>query len=83
MAKINDVHDIIVSAADANLTAHTYTEIYGGQFGCSIIINGVNFAVNQSSSVFVTVKSVGSIAGVCYLLGVNKDVTQGSGNILR
>ncbi len=30
MARINDVYSIIVPAQSPNLTAHTYTQIYGG-----------------------------------------------------
>jgi hypothetical protein len=77
MAKINDVHSVIVPANNANLTAHTYTELYGGQSGCSIVLNGLNMDMGAASSININVNSVSGGEG-CYLLGVNKDVTLGS-----
>lgn len=77
MAKINEVHSVIVPANTPNLTAHTYTEIYGGQAGCSIVINGVSLLIGSSSSIFININSVSGGSG-CYLLGVNKDVLLGS-----
>lgn len=77
MAKINDVHSVIVPANNANLTAHTYTELYGGQSGCSIVLNGLNMNMGAASSININVNSVSGGTG-CYLLGVNKDVTLGS-----
>ena len=47
MAKINEVHSVIVPANTPNLTAHTYAEIYGGQAGCSIVINGVSLLISK------------------------------------
>jgi hypothetical protein len=77
MAKINEVHSVIVPANAPNLTAHTYSEIYGGSTGCSIVINGVSLNMGSSSSIFINVGSVSGGTG-CYLLGVNKDVHLGS-----
>ncbi len=76
MAKINDVHSVIVPANNANLTAHTYTELYGGQSGCSIVLNGLSMNMGAASSININVNSVSGGEG-CYLLGVNKDVTLG------
>ena len=80
MAKINEVHSVIVPANTPNLTAHTYAEIYGGQAGCSIVINGVSLLIGSSSSIFINVNTVSGGSG-CYLLGVNKDVLLGSTNL--
>jgi hypothetical protein len=80
MAKINEVHSVIVPANTPNLTAHTYSEIYGGQAGCSIVINGVSLLIGSSSSIFLNINSVSGGSG-CYLLGVNKDVLLGSTNL--
>lgn len=77
MAKINEVHSVIVPANTPNLTAHTYSEIYGGQSGCSIVVNGVSLSMGSSSSIFININSVSGGTG-CYLLGVNKDVLLGS-----
>ena len=82
MAKINDIHSIIVKAENANLTAHTYTEIYGGATGCTFSnLNGVaGVIMGGSSSIGVWVKSVSGGTG-CYLLGENQNVLQGSTNL--
>ena len=80
MPRISDIHSIIVAAQNANLTAHTYTEIYGGTGGCTININGVIINVADSSNIPVWVRSVSGGTG-CWLLGENKDVFTGSPNL--
>lgn len=77
MANFANIHDVIVSAQTANLTAHTYTEIYGGTAGCNITVNGVVINVASSSNISIWVKSVSGGVG-CWLLGTNQDVYQGS-----
>lgn len=77
MAKIDDIHSIIVPANTPNLTAHTYTEVYGGTAGCTAVINGTSVAVGPASNIDIWVRSITGGAG-CYLLGENKDVTGGS-----
>ena len=77
MARISDIHSIIVAAENANLTAHTYSEVYGGTGGCTIAINGVVINVADSSNFAVWVKSVSGGTG-CFLLGENKDVLSGA-----
>jgi hypothetical protein len=77
MPKINDIHSIIVPAQSANLTAHTYTEIYGGMGGCTINVNGVVVNVADSSSISLWIRSVSGGTG-CWLLGENKNVFTGS-----
>jgi hypothetical protein len=80
MAKINEVHSVCVAAEEANLSAHTYTEIYGGPTGCTMTVNGRLLKLGGSSSVFLGVNSVSGGVG-CYLLGVEKDVSNGSTNL--
>jgi hypothetical protein len=80
MPRITDVHSIIVSATTANISAHTYSEIYGGDGGCTITVNGVVLNVAASSNIPVWVRSVSGGAG-CYLLGEMKDVYYGSPNV--
>lgn len=80
MAKTNDIHSIIVPAQNANLTAHTYNEIYGGSSGCVINVNGVTINMGGSSSISVWVNSVSGGTG-CYLMGENKNVFLGSTNL--
>ena len=77
MAKITDVHSIIVPAQNANLTAHTYTELYGGASGCSVVINGNAITMGGSSSIAIWVRTISGGTG-CYLMGENQDVLQGS-----
>ena len=77
MPKINDIHSIIVPAQNANLTAHTYTEIYGGQTGCTANINGVTVTMGGSSSIALWVNSISGGTG-CFLMGEKQNVFQGS-----
>ena len=77
MANFNDVNTIIVSATSANLSAHTYTEVYGGSTGCVATINGVVVSVGPSSSIYLVVNSISGGSG-CYLLGERINVFQGS-----
>lgn len=80
MPRINDIHSIIVPAQSPNLSAHTYTEIYGGKDGCTIVVNGVTVNVGAQSNIGIAVRSVSGGTG-CYLLGENKDVYLGSPNL--
>lgn len=77
MPNINDIHSIIVSANTPNLSAHTYTEIYGGSAGCTAVINGVSVNIGAQSSLKLIIKSITGGSG-CYLLGEKKDVFNGS-----
>lgn len=77
MAKITDIHSIVVLAQSADTSIHTYTEIYGGSAGCSININGNVISMGASSSIAVWVKSVSGGTG-CFLMGEKKDVFQGT-----
>lgn len=77
MPKLNDIHTVVVPALSANISAHTYTEIYGGSAGCSITVNGVVLAVGPSSNISIWIRSVSGGSG-CFLLGENQDVIQGS-----
>lgn len=76
MAKINDVHSIIIPAQSANLTAHTYTEIYGGSAGCTVVLNGQTINMGGSSSLFLNIRTISGGTG-CFLLGDNKSVYSG------
>lgn len=80
MPRISDIHSLIVPAQSANLTAHTYTEIYGGTGGCVININGVVINVADSSNIPVWVRSVSGGTG-CWLLGEYVNVFTGSPNL--
>jgi hypothetical protein len=81
MARINDIHSVIVPAEAPQFSAHTYTEIYGGTAGCSIVINGVDVNIAPSSNIVINVRSISGGAG-CYLLGENNNVSMGSNGYL-
>lgn len=81
MAKINDVHSIIVPVGSANLTAHTYTEIYGGSAGCTLMVNGITgVAIGAASSLFINIRSISGGTG-CFLLGENTSVFAADPNL--
>mgnify|MGYP006935495272 CR=1 FL=1 len=80
MANISDIHSYIVPVANANFTAQTYTEVYGGSAGCTMVLNGQLVSIGASSSIDIWVRSVSGGTG-CYLLGENQDVYQGSSSI--
>lgn len=80
MPRISDIHSIIVGAENANISAHTYSEVYGGNVGCAININGVLVNVAATSNIGVWIRTVSGGTG-CYLLGENKDVYSGSPNV--
>lgn len=73
MASQGEIYSIIVPAQSAVTSAHTYSEIYGGSAGCSIVINGETIAIGAGSSLHIWVRSVSGGTG-CYLLGENNDV---------
>jgi hypothetical protein len=76
MAHINDIHSIIVSAANANFTAHTYTQVYAGA-AATPTINGIVVTMAAGSQLNLKVKSISGTANI-YLLGENQNVIQGS-----
>ncbi len=79
MAKINDVHSIIVLATAPDFSAHTYTEIYGGSAGCTATVNGTAVDIGAASSLFININSISGGAG-CFLLGNKSNVYQGYSN---
>jgi hypothetical protein len=80
MSKINDVYSVIVPAQSPILSAHTYTQIYGGSAGCSVTINGSTVSIGASSSIDIKINSISGGTG-CFLLGDNRDVVFGSPNL--
>ena len=79
MAHINDIHSIIVPAANANFTAHTYTQVYAGATAFPTI-NGIAVTMVAGSVINIKVRSISATAKV-YLLGENLDVILGSPNL--
>lgn len=80
MARNNDIYSIIVPATSPNFTAHTYTEIYGGDAGCTIVVNGISVDVGAASSISLYIRTISGGTG-CYLLGDPIDVYTGSPNV--
>ena len=80
MANTDNIHSIIVPAQSANLTAHTYTEVYGGSAGCTMTLNGQSISIGAASSIDIWVRTISGGTG-CFLLGENQDVFQGSSSI--
>lgn len=71
MPLLNEIHSIIVPAASANFSAHTYTEVYAGA-AATPTVNGVSVTMGAGSSIKVKVKSISATADV-YLLGETID----------
>lgn len=76
MPLLNDIHSIIVSAASANFSAHSYTEVYAGSGG-SPTINGVSVTMAAGSSIKIKVRSISATSGI-YVLGETIDNTLGT-----
>lgn len=76
MAHINDTNSIILPAASANFTAHTYTLVYAGATATPTI-NGVTVTMAAGSSLALWIRSISPTANV-YVIGENQDVIQGS-----
>ena len=70
------IYSLIVPAANANFTAHTYTEVYVGG-AATVTVNGVSVVAAAGSFIPVKVQSISATANV-YLLGEKIDVTMGS-----
>jgi hypothetical protein len=67
MPLLNDIHSIVVDAASANFTAHTYTEIYAGA-NSTPTVNGIALTMAAGSSIKIKVRSISNGTG-CFLLG--------------
>ena len=76
MAKINDVHSVVVPADAPVFSAHSYSELYGGNAGCTATVNGTVVAIGPSSSIFINVNTISGGAG-CFLLGTELSVYGG------
>lgn len=77
MPLFNDIHSIIVASANANFTAHTYTEVFASTLQTPTI-NGVAVKLAAGQSIKIRVKSISSTSDV-YLLGETIDNYTGSG----
>lgn len=80
MPKFNNVYTIVVPAQSPVFSAHTYSEVYGGNAGCSVVLNGTTMTIDAGSTVSLLVRSISGGTG-CFLLGDNNDVYQGSSSV--
>lgn len=69
-------YSLIVPAANANLTAHTYSEIFVGATA-TFTANSVTITAAGGSMIPLKVQSISATANV-YLLGEKIDVMMGS-----
>ena len=76
MPLLNDIHSLIVPSANANFSAHTYTEVYAGA-AATPTINGVSVTMGAGSSIKIKVRTISSTSNV-YLLGETIDNALGS-----
>lgn len=67
MPLLNDIHSIVVPAASANFSAHSYTEIYAGA-AATPFVNGVSITMGAGSSIKIKVVSITGGTS-CFLLG--------------
>lgn len=63
----NKTYSIIVPAADANFTGHTYGQVYAGK-ACTPIINGTAVDMIPGSTIDIVVRSISATDG-CFLIG--------------
>jgi hypothetical protein len=71
MPLLNDIHSVIVASANANFSAHSYTEIYAS-VAASPTVNGVAISLAAGQSIKIKVRSISSTANV-FLLGETID----------
>ena len=73
----NGIHSIIHTAANADLSAYTYTEVYAGA-GASPTINGTAVTMAAGSLLPILVRSISATAGV-FVLGDKKTTSDPGG----
>jgi len=73
----NGIHSIIHTAAAANLSAFTYTDVYAGA-GASPVINGITVVMAAGSLLPVLVTSISPTANV-FVLGDKKTTSDPGG----
>jgi hypothetical protein len=69
----NKTYSIIVPSANANLTGHTYGQVYADT-ACTPTINGVAINMVAGGTIDIVVTSISATAG-CFLIGDPIDPT--------
>ena len=72
MSHLNNEYSLIVPSANANFTAHTYTQIFVGATA-TFVVNGVSVTAAGGSTINLKVRSISATPNV-YLLGEPYDV---------
>ena len=72
---------IIHAASGATPECYVYLQVYGGTGGGSAIINGTPINVGAGSTIDITVKSITGATGNVYLLGMPRNVLEGSNTL--
>jgi len=72
MSHLNQEYSLIVPSANANFTAHTYTEIFVGATA-TFVVNGVSVTAAGGSSIKLKVRTISATPNV-YLLGEPSNV---------
>lgn len=78
MPILNDVHSLAIPSANANFSAHVYTEIYVGA-NTSAVVNGQLITFSAGSNLKLKVFSISGGTGLT-LMGEKADNQAGSPN---
>lgn len=62
------IFSVIHSAELADLSSFRYTQIYGGNLGCSVEINGTQMVINPSDKLNIHITQINGGVG-CFVLG--------------
>jgi hypothetical protein len=75
-----DSYSIIRPWASADFTAHTYNQVYVGA-DSTVTINGVSVVMAAATTLDFNIASISADTASVYVLGDNKNVTNGSTNL--
>jgi len=81
MSSFDGYFPIIHTASGATPECYIYLKVYGGTGGGSAIINNLPINIGAGSTIDITVKSITGVTGNVYLLGMKKNVLEGSNTL--
>jgi hypothetical protein len=81
MSSFHGYFPIIHAASGATPECYAYLKVYGGTGGGSAIINGLPINVGAGSTIDITVKTITGATGNVYLLGMSRNVLEGSNTL--
>jgi surface protein len=79
MPTTNGLNQFLVPAQDAFLYQLFYNKVYGGNTGCTVVINGATVQMGANSSIDILVETISGGTG-CLLSGDRPDVYGGDSN---